>query len=269
MLADGTQGRTYARLLDSMSMTLMDQGIDPERAILLKRESLRLLEADPRADAEDVTTAYNNLGAAYQYARDYAQAQHWYEQALARDPALARRYEMVREEMLETIGVNETLGAPSSRALDALFRKIDAEPVRKPAHNFNLAGRIAEFMASLTPRTLAFSAAAAVFALVLQAGVITGVLLNETGTGGYQTASAPSAQSTAGSYVMIRFSAEATATDITRFLEANKLSIASGPAPGGLYRVRVAAAGIAKTELTSIVKQLQQDKTVELIAAVQ
>jgi anti-sigma factor RsiW len=188
------------------------------------------------------------------------------EDALARDPALARRYEMVREEMLETIGVNETLGAPSSRALDALFKKIDAEPARKPSRSFNLAGRFSEFLASLTPRTLAFSAAAAAFALLLQAGVITGVLLNEN-TPGYQTASAPSAA--AGSYAMIRFAPQATATDITRFLEANKLSVASGPAPGGLYRVRVADTGIPKAELVKIVKQLQQDKTVEFIAAVE
>jgi hypothetical protein len=68
---------------------------------------------------------------------------------------------------------------------------------------------------------------------------------------------------------MIRFAPQATATDITRFLEANKLSVASGPAPGGLYRVRVAGTGIPKAELVKIVKQLQQDKTVEFIAAVE
>jgi hypothetical protein len=189
------------------------------------------------------------------------------EDALARNPALARRYELVREEMLETIGVNEMLGAPSARAMDVLFKKIDAEPERKPARSFNLAGRFSEFLVSLTPRTLAFSAAAAVLALVLQAGVITGVLLNDSAPGGYKTASAPA--STSGSYAMIRFAPQATATDITRFLEAHKLSIASGPAPGGLYRVRVAATGLAKAELSQVVKQLQQDKTVEFIAAVE
>jgi anti-sigma factor RsiW len=187
------------------------------------------------------------------------------EDALARDPVLARRYELVREEMLETIGVNETLGAPSARAMDALFKKIDAEPARRPARSFNLAGRFSEFLASLAPRTLAFSAAAAVLALVLQAGVITGVLLNENTPGGYQTASAPAS----GSFAMIRFAPQATAADITRFLDANKLSIASGPAPGGLYRVRVAATGLPKAELSQILKQLQQDKTVEFIAAVE
>jgi hypothetical protein len=191
------------------------------------------------------------------------------EAALARDPALARRYDLVREEMLETIGVNETLGAPSARAMETLFKKIDAEPALKPAYSFNLAGRFSEFIASLTPRTLAFSAAAAALALLLQAGVITGVLLNDSKTG-YQTASAPSSlPATTGSYAMIRFAPQATATDITQFLDANKLSVTGGPAAGGMYRVRVAVTGIPKAELEKIVKQLQQNKAVEFVAPVE
>ena len=54
------------------------------------------------------------------------------EQALANDNELAARYELVREELGEAIRLNETLGAPSARAMEALFAKIDAEPARKP-----------------------------------------------------------------------------------------------------------------------------------------
>ena len=50
------------------------------------------------------------------------------EEALARDPELARRYALVREELGETILLNETLGAPSAHAMEKLFAKIDAEP---------------------------------------------------------------------------------------------------------------------------------------------
>jgi hypothetical protein len=49
------------------------------------------------------------------------------ERALAEDSELARRYELVREELAETIRVNEMLGAPSSRAMEKLFAAIDAE----------------------------------------------------------------------------------------------------------------------------------------------
>jgi anti-sigma factor RsiW len=82
------------------------------------------------------------------------------EEALARDPELARRYALVREELGETISLNETLGAPSARALENLFAKIDAEPARQPTTSLNLGGRIGEFLAGLSPRTLAWSATA-------------------------------------------------------------------------------------------------------------
>src|SRR5262249_2336030 len=42
------------------------------------------------------------------------------EQALAGDRELARQYELVREELIETIHLNETLGAPSARGRGAL-----------------------------------------------------------------------------------------------------------------------------------------------------
>jgi hypothetical protein len=52
------------------------------------------------------------------------------ERALARDSELARRYDLVREELTETIHLNEALGAPSARAMEKLFAAINAEEVR-------------------------------------------------------------------------------------------------------------------------------------------
>ena len=49
------------------------------------------------------------------------------ERALAEDRELARRYDLVRQELAETIHLNETLGAPSARAMEKLFAAIDAE----------------------------------------------------------------------------------------------------------------------------------------------
>jgi hypothetical protein len=54
------------------------------------------------------------------------------ERALAEDGELARRYEFVREELAETIHLNETLGAPSERAMEKLFAAINAEEARAP-----------------------------------------------------------------------------------------------------------------------------------------
>ena len=188
------------------------------------------------------------------------------EDALAHDPELARRYALVREELGETIHLNETLGAPSAHAMEKLFAKIDAEPARKPAVSLNLGARVAEFFASFSPRTLAYAGGAAVLAILMQAGFIAGVMIKETKTTGYETASAPSTDPGIGAFTLIRFAPQATQDDVTKFLTANKLSIASGPMAGGLYKVRVAVTGLPKAELATIVKKLQADKVVTFIA---
>lgn len=188
------------------------------------------------------------------------------EDALARDPELARRYELVREEFGETIHLNETLGAPSAHAMEKLFAKIDAEPARRPAMSFNLSARVTEFFASFSPRTLAFAGSAAVLAILLQAGLIAGVMIKDKSAGGYETASAPSTDPGVGAFTLIRFAPQVSGDDITKFLEANKLSIAAGPMAGGLYKVRVAVTGLPKAELARIVKKLQEDKVVGFIA---
>ena len=54
------------------------------------------------------------------------------EEALARDLKLASQYAAVRAEYEETSHLNESLGAPSARAMHKLFAAIDAEPVREP-----------------------------------------------------------------------------------------------------------------------------------------
>lgn len=188
------------------------------------------------------------------------------EQALANDPELARRYELVRDEFGETIHLNETLGAPSAHAMEKLFDKIDAEPARKAALSLNISTRVSAFFASLTPRTLAYAGSAAAIAILLQAGIIATVVVKETKTGGYQTASAPSTDPGVGAFTLIRFAPQATQDDVTKFLESNKLSIASGPVAGGLYKVRVSMTTLPKNDLAALVKKLQENKIVGFIA---
>jgi hypothetical protein len=148
-----------------------------------------------------------------------------------------------------------------------LFAKIDAEPPRAPATAGRLAARVREFFAALSPRTLAWSASVAALAILLQAGVIVGFVVNKNGGGaGYQTASVPAQVAGPGSYALIRFKPQASAADIAGFLESNRLSIVSGPTAGGLYRVRIADAKLQRTELADIANKLQGDKVVAFIA---
>jgi hypothetical protein len=54
------------------------------------------------------------------------------ERALAGDSELAQCYDRIREELVETIYLNETLGAPSELVSERLFAAIDAQETRAP-----------------------------------------------------------------------------------------------------------------------------------------
>jgi hypothetical protein len=187
------------------------------------------------------------------------------ERALASDRELARRYDLVREELAETIHLNETLGAPSVRAMEKLFAAIDAEEARAPRRrrSFDLAGRISEFLSGFAPRTLAWSATAAAVAILLQAAVITSVVVKEHGSPeGYKVASVGGT----GSFARVRFSPQATVNDITKFLGAYKAKIVEGPLGGSMYRIQLAE---PKGEATKIVREMQEDSKIVSLAAVE
>jgi hypothetical protein len=189
------------------------------------------------------------------------------EQALAGDRELALQSDLVREELIETIHLNETLRPPSARARERLFAAIDAEEAQVPRHRrwFDLGRRISEFLWSLTPRTLAWSATAAAVAVLVQAAVIAAVVVKEQGSpSGPGLASAPSE----GSYVVVRFAPQATANEITNFLGAYKATVVGGPLAGQLYRIRLSETKLPKEEVGKIVRQMQSEsKIVDFIAA--
>jgi anti-sigma factor RsiW len=180
------------------------------------------------------------------------------EQALANDNELAARYDMVREELGETIRLNETLGAPSARAMQDLFAKIDAEPARKPKVSFNLGAWLTGFVTGFQPRTLAYGATAAALAIVLQAGILAGVFIKEGGS--FTSASLTTNEGAA--YVAVRFNPQASAADITKFLAANQASIVGGPATGGLFKLRVSNKAMSEDEHSAVVKKLAADPVI-------
>ena len=188
------------------------------------------------------------------------------EAALASDPELAARYEWVRAELEQETHVSEAAGEPSARDVETLFAKIDALPARRQLQSSSFGERVAEFLASLSPRTLAWSAAAAALAIALQAGLLADLMIKERIAGGYDTASAPANAQSEGAYVLIRFKPQTTAADIANFLDSNKFSIVAGPSVGQLFRVRVAPNKLTKDDLMRVVTTLQGDKVVDFIA---
>jgi hypothetical protein len=194
------------------------------------------------------------------------------EEALARDPELARQYAVIREEYAETIHLNESLGAPSARAMQKLFAAIDAEPARQPSASLNFSARFSGFFAKLSPRTLAWSASLGALALLLQAGVIGAVLVkNQNST--FQTASLstsePITRDLAGGtppHALVRFAADARVADITALLDNYHASIIDG-AKGGMFRLQFGNRAMSKQEVAALMSKLQSEKIVSLAVA--
>lgn len=176
---------------------------------------------------------------------------------IAEDADIARRLALAEEEMDETRAVVEALPAPSSRARDRVFARIaEIEGRRAPARAAGLLSRIGEFFASLSPQTMAWSAAAATVVVTLQAGLIAGLLLTtspEPGT--YGTASGTATAE--GTYVLVGFAPGASAAQITALLTERGAAIVEGPLPGGLYRVRVARQAISAEEREKLAAPLR------------
>ena len=193
------------------------------------------------------------------------------DEALASDSDLARQYAVIREEYAETIHLNESLGAPSARAMQKLFAAIDGEPVRKPSLSTNISAQISEFFARLSPRTLAWSASLGAVLLLLQAGVI-GAVLMKNQTASFQTASLsmrePSPALTrdlraAPPRLLVRFTPEARIADITALLDTYQASIVDG-VKGGLFRVQFGNSAMGKNDLAALIGRLQKEKIVSL-----
>jgi len=194
------------------------------------------------------------------------------DEALARDSELAKQYAAIREEYTETIDLNESLGAPSGRAMAKLFAAIDGEPARSPSASLKISAQVAGFFARLSPRTLAWSASLGALALLLQAGVIGAVLLkNQTAT--YQTASLSTNEPItralgpeAPPRALVRFAPDARVADITALLDNYQASIIDG-AKGGMFRLQFGNKAMAKDEVADLMRKLQSEKIVNLAVA--
>jgi anti-sigma-K factor RskA len=183
------------------------------------------------------------------------------EEALRQDPDLARHIDLVREELAETIHLNETLGAPPPHIADRLMAAIDAETdaARKRAPGAAL-GWLTGFFANVPPRTLAVAASFAVLAIALQAFMILDIFTKPQSP--LQQAALEGAHRH-GSFAMVRFAQAASAAEITNFLHNYQAALVDGPTDGGLYRVRIAMKTLAKEELGKIIARMRHEPIVE------
>jgi hypothetical protein len=230
------------------------------------------------------------------------------EEALARDADLARQYDVIREEYAETIALNESLGAPSGRAMQKLFAAIDAEPVRKDtSKSVSFGSRLTSWFGGLSPRTLMAGTAIGCLAIMLQAGVI-GSIVMQREEGGFRplnqeavapkaaapTTAAPSAapapavrsapaittrsmQSSAPAVeaavggptrLDVRFAPTARMSDITALLDAYQGTIV-GNDKSGLFRLQFGSQIMTKDQQAGLIRRLENEKIVSMAVPAQ
>jgi hypothetical protein len=221
-------------------------------------------ETNQRLSSDDIEALLPWYAAGTLDAREAAQV----EAALIADTALARRLDLVREEMTEAIILNEALGVPSARVMENLFRAIDLE--RHPAHSATLGSLSGRLRNMLTPRSFAFAAGAAMLVIALEAGVIAKLAMQDRIEHGPFT---PQGTTTirgfeVETFVLVRFTPQASMADVTRFLDSRDAAIVDGPrpdGPNGLYKVRIARSYVLQDELERLVKDFQSSNIVAMV----
>jgi len=187
------------------------------------------------------------------------------ERAIASDSELARRLTLVREELQETIHLNESLGVPSSRAMEKLFAAIEAEGAPAPARrSFDLVGRVSEFLSGFAPRTIAYAAAAATVAFFLQSAMLTAALMKDRSD--TPTTELAAAHTSSNAHAVIRFAPQATSSAIISFLNAHGAEVVDGPGRNGSFNIRFTAES-SPAEIVKNVQRMQSETmVVEFIA---
>jgi hypothetical protein len=136
-------------------------------------------------------------------------------------------------------------------------------PARKRQGSFDLGKRMAKLEASFGRGTIVWLIGAALLAITVQTAITTVRLARQSSS--YQTASAPPE----GALVAVRFASQTSMADVGKFLQAYQASLAGGPGPGNLYRLRLGETTMPQEELTKIVGRMTQEKVVEFAAAMQ
>ena len=193
------------------------------------------------------------------------------EEALARDPELARQYAVIREEYAETISLNESLGAPSARAMRSCSQRSMASRRARPSASLNFSARIVGVFrkpvaadAGLVGEPRRGGAAAAGRRDRRGAGEEPDLVVPD-GVAEHQGPS-PATRAAAPPHALVRFAPDARIADITALLDSYQASITDG-AKGGMFRLQFGNKAMSKDEVAALLSRLQREKIVSLAVA--
>lgn len=175
------------------------------------------------------------------------------EAALDRDPELRRQLEIIRDEVAETIAVNEALGSPSPGSLDRIMERVAADGRPMTAKAATFLDRIGTFFRAPSALAVRWAAAAALAVMIAQAAVI-GTLLSPAGVYGTAGGGASDAD---GAFAIVRFRADAPIGRIGEAMTELGMTVTDGPKAGGLYIVRIGPASMSEQDRALAIERLR------------
>jgi anti-sigma factor RsiW len=176
-------------------------------------------------------------------------------------PELKAHIALAREEADVVFSANQEITVPWAD-LDKLKEKLESGIQSSPSAILqtvrrSLFDRIGDFLASLSPRQLAYAGVAAALAIAIQAVSIGSLLNRHQGEGAYQTASSEHGAAASGSVALVTFNPTASASALSQFLAENNFAIVDGPRAGGVFRVRISEQTLDAKDIESALAKLK------------
>lgn len=161
------------------------------------------------------------------------------EDALQQDESLRAELDLILEDQAATIELVEAQDVPASiaeRFKVVLEQETAAPPLSRAADP--APGLMERLASALFPtRQVAYAAAAALFLLTVQSGVIFSLLTSDDPAGQYETASGgEEAQGTQARF-LVQLNPESSLSALTGYLAGHNGQIVEGPTPQGLFKL--------------------------------
>ncbi len=159
------------------------------------------------------------------------------ENALKRFPELRAQLELIGAEMADTVKLNEAMAVPRAGATERFMEFVQKDVQCSAPARASLFKGLLEWLALQLAGPPRWAVAAAVLAIVVQAALIGGLVVERQGNG-FHTAGGGETLSE-GTLVLARFSDGVTLAVLTERLAALDIAIVDGPKAGGLFTLRI------------------------------
>ncbi|MEP7172168.1 MAG: hypothetical protein ABI705_01635 [Aestuariivirga sp.] len=168
------------------------------------------------------------------------------ENALKRFPELRAQLDLIQAEMADTVKLNEAMPMPRTGATERFMGLVQKDVQRSAPAKPQPFKVLLEWLALQLAGPPRWAVAAAVLAIVVQAALIGGLVVEQHGKG-FHTAGGGETLSE-GTLVLARFSDGVTLAVLTERLAAQDITIVDGPRAGALFTLRIGPDDMSVTE---------------------